>query len=199
MKIKWVFAILLMSLTFAGLLYAGSVYRWTDENGVRHYSNTGLPDEVVDADVRPEEISPSEPAESDPNAESAENEPALGPEGADVDEPPPGKGEPINDRLAAQAENERQRLESEIKRIKGLSIGKSFTQGMKDAQIRPLQEQLSLLSADPKRYFRMKRQGAFKSFSSAGSGNEAPSLSDPLARQTFIGPGVIIGRRFIRQ
>ena len=180
MKIRWVFAILLVFLTFGGPLYAGSVYFWTDENGVRHYSNTGLPDEVVEADVRPEETSPSQPAE-----ESTVKEPDAGQEeSADVDDPdnpPPGKGEPINDRLAAQAESERQRLESEIKKIKGLAIGKSFTQGMKDARIRPLQEQLSLLAADPKRYFRMKREGAFKSSYPDGSAENATSPSDPLS------------------
>jgi hypothetical protein len=86
----------------------------------------------------------------------------------------------MNDRLAARAEKEKQRLESEIKKIKGLSIGKSFTQGMKDARIRPLQEQLALLQADPERYFRMKRQGAFQSSS--------PSSSDPLADRLSSAP-----------
>lgn len=183
MKIKWIFAILLLFMVLAGPLYAGSVYFWTDENGVRHYSNTGLPDEVVDADVRPEENTPSQAAEAsdEPDVDVIEDEPPAGPqEGETAESAPDADGKkPFSDRLAAQAESERQRLEAEIKRIKGLAIGKSFTQGMKDAQIRPLQEQLSLLSADPKRYFRMKREGAFNSSSPGGSAENAPSPSTP--------------------
>ena len=193
MKIKRVFAILLMSMVLAGPLYAGSVYFWTDENGVRHYSNTGLPDEVVDADVRPEESAPSQPAETsdEPDVDAKEGEPPTGPQEGETAEAAPDAGgaKPFDDRLAAQAEKERQRLEAEMKRIKGLSIGKSFTQGMKDAQIRPLQEQLSLLSADPKRYFRMKREGAFKSSSDSDSGGNSPSTSDPLSGNLSSEPG----------
>lgn len=185
MKIRWVLALLLVSLTFAGPLYAGSVYSWTDEDGVRHYSNTGIPDEVVEADVQPEENAPPQAVEASEETDVDANEGAS-PEGPSEDDtaevtPDADGKKPFDDRLAAQAEKERQRLESEIKRIKGLSIGKSFTQGMKDARIRPLQEQLSLLSADPKRYFRMKREGAFESSYPDGSAENAPSSANPLS------------------
>lgn len=184
MRITRVFAILLMSLALAGPLYAGSVYFWTDENGVRHYSNTGLPDEVVEADVRPEESSPSQAvgASDEADVDANEGAPPSDPSEDETAEvgPDGGREKSLDDRLAAKAEKEQRRLEAEIKRIKGLSIGKSFTQGMKDAQIRPLQEQLSLLSADPKRYFRMKREGAFQSSSSAGSGSTNPPADEPL-------------------
>ena len=175
MKIRWLSVILFASVFVTGQLYAGSVYYWTDDNGVRHYSNTGIPDDVEAADVRPEEApSPQAPEASDisdtdrepPDATPSEDDA----EQADRD----GEGETrMDDRMAARAEKEKQRLESEIKKIKGLAIGKSFTQGMKDARMRPLQEQLALLQADPERYFRMKRQGAFQ------SSNSSPS--DPLA------------------
>jgi hypothetical protein len=46
---------------------------------------------------------------------------------------------------------------------------------MKDAQLRPLEEQLALLEADPKRYFRMKRQGAFSSSSDGGNPPTSPT------------------------
>ena len=52
MKIRWFIAILFASVLVTGLLYAGSVYYWMDENGVRHYSNTGIPNDVEAADVR---------------------------------------------------------------------------------------------------------------------------------------------------
>lgn len=182
MRITWVLTIILTLLVLAGPLYAGSVYRWTDENGVVHYSNTGIPDEVVEADVRPEETSPSPPAEASDDAASTEEDPLVNPKDSENDEPPPGKGKPIEDRLAAKAEREREWLQSEIKRVNGLSIGKSFTPGMKDAQLRPLQERLALLSADPERYFRMKRQGAFKTSSpdSTFSDADRATPSNPL-------------------
>ena len=183
MKIRWLSVILFASVFVTGQLYAGSVYYWTDENGVRHYSNTGIPDGVEAADVRPEEApSPQAPETSD--ISDTDNEPPDTPPSEDDAEQadPDGEGETrMDDRLAARAEKEEQRLESEIKKIKDLSIGKSFTQGMKDARIRPLQEQLALLQADPQRYFRMKRQGAFTSTYPDGSAEANPASSDPLA------------------
>ena len=182
MKIRWLVAILFASVFISGLLYAGSVYYWTDENGVRHYSNTGIPNDVEAADVRPEEF-PAPQASESSDISDTDREPPDTPSLEDETEQtdPDAEGEKrMNDRLAARAEKEKQRLESEIKKIKGLSIGKSFTQGMKDARIRPLQEQLALLQADPERYFRMKRQGAFQSSS--------PSSSDPLADRLSSAP-----------
>jgi len=182
MKFRWLSVILFASVFVTGPLYAGSVYYWTDDNGVRHYSNTGIPNDVEAADVRPEEAtSPQAPATSDISDTDREPPDATPSEGdTEQDESDAEGGQQMDDRLAARAEKEQQRLESEIKKIKGLSIGKSFTQGMKDARIRPLQEQLALLQADPERYFRMKRQGAFQSSS--------PSSSDPLADRLSSAP-----------
>jgi len=193
MRITWVFAILLTALALAGPLYAGSVYHWTDENGVRHYSNTGHPEEVVEADVRPEETSPAPAADASGDTEGSENEPPVGPGGTDLEESSPSREEQFDNRLAAKAAREREWLQSEIKRVNGLSIGKSFTPGMKDAQLRPLQEQLSLLSADPERYFRMKRQGAFKTTPSTFSEPDNPSLANPLGGRLSSAPGTSSG------
>jgi hypothetical protein len=99
----------------------------------------------------------------------------------------------MDPQLAARVEKERQRLEAEIKRIKGLSIGKSFTPGMKDAMIKPLEEQLALLKADPERYFRMKREGAFSSGS--GSGIASPGTSGPLGGTLESREGLSAGSR----
>jgi hypothetical protein len=174
---------LFASVFITGLLYAGSVYFWTDENGVRHYSNTGIPNDVEAADVRQEEVPPPQASESSDTADTDREPPDTTPPEGDAEQTDPdAEGEKkMDDRLAARAEKEQQRLESEIKKIKGLAIGKSFTQGMKDARIRPLQEQLALLLADPERYFRMKRQGAFQSSTS--------SPSDPLAGTLSGAPG----------
>jgi hypothetical protein len=183
MKIRWIIAILFASVFVTGLLYAGSVYFWTDENGVRHYSNTGIPNDVEAADVRPEEVPAPQASESSDISDVDREPPDTPPSEGDTEQTDPdAEGEKgMNDRLAARAEKEKQRLESEIKKIKGLSIGKSFTQGMKDARIRPLEEQLALLQADPERYFRMKRQGAFTSTYPDGSAEATTASSDPLS------------------
>lgn len=184
MKPKWICGLVLLPFLWAGSSSADSVYFWTDEDGVRHYSNTGVPSDVQEADVRPEEISPE--ASASPSEAGVDN--ALEPgipepeEGTPAEEAPEVEGgREADGRLAARIEKERQRLEAEIKKIEGLAIGRSFTPGMKAARIRPLQEQLALLDADPERYFRMKRQGAFSAASGAGTG-ESDSLSGSLER-----------------
>ena len=58
MKRKWLWCAASLCLIWAGTVYAESVYFWTDEDGVRHYSNTGIPRDVQEAEERPEEISP---------------------------------------------------------------------------------------------------------------------------------------------
>jgi hypothetical protein len=176
MKTKWVFAMMFLSFFFAGQILAGSVYYWTDENGVRHYSNTGVPEHVMEADVRPEEAS-SPPAgqiseaDSDTNAEGSPNNPPEGESGEPGDGAAPGPAdEATDDRMAQRVEKERARLEAEIKRIKNRGMSRTFTEGMRDNLLRPLEEQLALLNADPERYFRMKRQGAFNSADSGSAG-----------------------------
>ena len=186
MKTNWVAATLIMvAMMFAGPLMADSVYTWIDENGVRHYSNTGIPSGVQEATERPEEFAAPPPAATD-DADKAKTDRDTPPEsapGEDVGEgaPGPDDNEEMDPALAARGEKERERLEVKINRIKGLSIGKSVAQGMKDAQIKPLEEQLALLNADPKRYFRMKREGAFDRASGSGSGAAEPAASGPLA------------------
>jgi hypothetical protein len=178
---------------------AGSVYFWTDENGVRHYSNSGVPSDVQEADVRPEEVSP----EVGPTSPEADVNAEVGNDAPNTDEGAPGDeasetetGSSQDARLAAKIEKERERLKAEIERIEGLAIGKSFTPGMKEARIQPLKEQLALLNADPERYFRMKRAGAFgdtpNSGPEAGVAPPPDSLSgslEPLEPVSTVGSG----------
>jgi hypothetical protein len=180
-------AILIIIIASAGPLFAGSVYYWTDENGVRHFSNTGVPDGVDEANVRPEEIAPEQPADtgdqSEPDADK--DSPPASPEEGEA-----GDGEKeVDERLEARAEKERERLEAEIEKIQNLAIGRSFTQGMKDNRIKAIEEQLALLAADPKRYFRMKRQGAFQSSTDSSTENESATPTNPAADQLTPGPG----------
>lgn len=185
MNIMRLSAFLLVWLMVSSPLVADSVYTWTDENGVRHFSNTGLPDEAQDAVEHFEEI-PSGPTPELNELSGDESVRENPPEEEDVETSEEeaaaaGGKQQMDARLAARVEKERQRLEAEIKRIEGLAIGKSFTPGMKDAQIAPLKEQLALLEADPERYFRMKRQGAFQSTAASGSEGGTPSAKGPLS------------------
>ena len=144
MKMKWIGASLILVMMAASPLFADSVYSWTDEDGVRHYSNTGIPPGVQDADERPEEISSSPVPESGQSSgEEGNRANPAGPDSVDTPEEEAAASEgkqQMDRRLAARVEKERQRLEAEIKRIKGLSIGKSFTPGMKDAMVKPVEE-----------------------------------------------------------
>jgi hypothetical protein len=146
------------------MVWAGTVYEWTDENGVRHFSNTGAPAEVEAIATTTEETVPPEADEKAAQSTQQEQDEILS------DAPAPGSPTPSvreqaeqlqQERLARQVEEERRRLEAEIAQIEQLSVGVSFTPGMKAARKEPLQEQLALLNSNPEQYFRMKREGAF--------------------------------------
>ena len=164
----------------AGMSSAETVYYWTDENGVRHFSNTGAPADVEEVGSIAGSISPPEPEEQGEAPEGpVEQAPREGaeqpPEGSDQDEalanaPGSGSSAPTvrekfdqarRDQVARQAEAERRRLEGQIAQLEGRGLSSTFTEGMRSAQLEPLREQLALLDADPVQYFRMKQQGAF--------------------------------------
>jgi hypothetical protein len=188
MTLKWICTALFLSFLIAGSMEAASVYYWTDENGVRHYSNIGVNDDNQDAEIRFEEIAPevnrSEPEDGvETKVDEGIEEPEAGVPGKDA--PVVSGDEEIDARMAARIVKERRRLENEIKRIEGLAIGTSFTPGMKDAQIRPLVEQLALLDADPKRYFRMKNQGAFGD-ATGSTANEDETPTDSITDEKLL-------------
>ncbi len=166
----------LIVLFFTGMSHAETVYYWTDENGVRHFSNTGAPADVDKVGSRAGSASPPEPEEqaeaSEGPPETAAEPPQAGnePQEASSGTSAPGSSPPTvrekfeqaqRDQVARKAEAERQRLQSSIETIEGRGLSTTFTEGMRAAQLQPLKEQLALLDADPVQYFRMKQQGAF--------------------------------------
>ncbi len=151
---------------------AETVYYWTDENGVRHFSNTGAPADVEEVGSIAGSISPPEPKEqieaSEGPIEQAPGE--SDPGEAQANAPGSGSSAPTarekfeqaqRDQVARQAEEERRRLEGQIAQIEGRGLSSTITEGMRAAQLEPLKEQLALLDADPAQYFRLKQQGAF--------------------------------------
>ncbi len=168
--IVWLAA--LAALWFAGISSAETVYYWTDENGVRHFSNTGAPDGVDDVGSI---AGSSSPPETDEQAEAPEDPVELPPvtdqEGETAADTADSTASPSSVReqfenarrqqVARRTEEERRRLEGEIAQIEGRGLSRTFTEGMRAARLEPLKEQLALLEADPVQYFRMKQQGAF--------------------------------------
>jgi type IV secretory pathway VirB10-like protein len=150
----------------AGLVQAGTVYYWTDENGVRHFSNTGAPTDAAEVGTTTEKVTAPAPDVEEQTEKAVEQE---------QDEiisnaPDSGTSTPTvreraeqaeRERIARQAEDERRRLEAEIGQVEQRSLSSTFTEGMRAARLDPLRQQLALLDADPAQYFRMKRDGAF--------------------------------------
>jgi hypothetical protein len=146
-------ALLLALFTVPLFAEAGTIYYWTDENGVRHFTNKGRPEGVEDVGKRPEEIRPpirDQDAGASPGAVQTEEQ---------AEEEARDRGK--NDPTAQQIEQERDRLQEEIDKIDRLAIGVSFSQGMKDNRMRPYKEQLAILNDDPGKYFEMKKRGVF--------------------------------------
>jgi len=52
-----------------------------------------------------------------------------------------------------RVENERQRLEAEMKKVSERGLGPDFTEGMRSAKLQELQTQLDRLNSDPQAYF----------------------------------------------
>ena len=172
MKNAFVGLAALAVLCFAGISSAETVYFWTDENGVRHFSNTGAPDDVDDVGSVAGSVSP--PATEEPGEgpeEPMEQPPGANEQEATQADSPDSGASPATareqfenaqrDQVARKTEAERRRLQDEIAQIEGRSLSRTFTEGMRAARLDPLKEQLALLDADPVQYFRMKQQGVF--------------------------------------
>ncbi len=167
MKSACVWFMGLLFFLIAGMVQAGTVYYWTDENGVRHFSNTGPPQDAQDVGTKAETVTApdvaAEPEEAPPTANEQNQAPP------DPQQNQEGSSPTVRDqfeaarqeRLARQAEDERRRLQNEIREVEQRGLSRTFTEGMRSARLAPLREQLALLDADPDQYFRMKQEGAF--------------------------------------
>jgi hypothetical protein len=155
----------------ASPLTAAELYFWTDENGVRHYSNTGLPDDARQPGTRPEVASPAPAVDSDAGRldralDSYQSGSSSEAENAAREAE---RAQRREERQAAEIDAERQRLQAEIQAVDNLAIGKSFTQGMKENRAGLLKRKLALLNSDPDRYFDLKRQGQLESFAASAA------------------------------
>ncbi len=155
------FSVLVFLLTTD--LSAG-IYSWTDENGVKQFSNTGPDQTAKDVEVH-QEIKSADPAEGK-NVRS---------DGGEWDDNAP-KGNSIYDDLAREKElrkqkseaerkqaaqeeweqkirAEKERLQGEIDRIQQLAVGPSLSIALKNARIKQFQDKLNTLEKSPEEYF----------------------------------------------
>ncbi|MFZ7128575.1 MAG: DUF4124 domain-containing protein [Desulfobacterales bacterium] len=154
---RTVLALALLTLMIAPAP-AAEIYFWVDEHGVRHYSNTGIPDHVQKVEVNPEDVSTQPEVEAAAeDAPAADDAPSL--EELEKEQAARKQKRRENEyREAAAAwdrkiDDEREQLQSQIEAIENRSLGKFFTQGMREAQLKPLEEKLSLLTQNPEAYF----------------------------------------------
>ena len=136
------------------LAYGGTIYTWTDENGVKRYSNAQPPEDAEQ--VRTIEEVRTDPAENDRLRQEYERMVEEASREADryLKEQAEKKAleeEATRNQQAAEqsqrVEAERNRLLKEMEAIQNRGLGPTFTLGMKENLIRQIQEQIEQLEA----------------------------------------------------
>ncbi len=146
-------------LLFVPDLKAGSIYTWTDENGVKRYSNAAPnkdPKHVKVIDEIPHTQADKE--QSRQNSERLEQ--VLGElEAAEIEREKKNKKidaekkKTAIDTLNKKVLLEKERLQNEIRRIEQLAIGRPYSIAMKKSKIKEYQDKLDLLERSPEEYF----------------------------------------------
>jgi chromosome segregation ATPase len=150
-------------LLFIADLNADNIYSWTDENGVRQYSNT-----APDKDRKDVEIIKEIPHTQDDEKKSGQatneldrvlDELEVENRAAEIEREEKDKkneaekNKAAQDKLNKKIQTEKERLQNEIRRIEQLASGGTFSLAMKKSKIKEYQEKLDLLERSPKKYF----------------------------------------------
>jgi hypothetical protein len=156
-------------LLFVPNLNAGSIYTWTDQNGVKRYSNAApnqdpkdvkvineIPHTQADEEKSRQTSEKLEQVLEEPKAEEIEREQ----KNKLIDT---GEKKTAIDTLNKKVLIEKERLQNEIRRIeqlatgfrrvKGKPISNSFSLAMKKSKIKEYQDKLDLLERSPEEYF----------------------------------------------
>ena len=135
-----------------GPAVAGTIYTWTDANGVQHYSNTQPPEDAANVQTIDEVDYDAVGAdrrrmEFDRMVEQASEEAER-----HFDQQARQKALQAEQRKQLQKQaraqrvsEEKARLANEIEAIQNRALGPTFTQGMRDNLVRQLQEQIDRL------------------------------------------------------
>ncbi len=150
-------------LLFITDLNADNIYSWTDENGVKQYSNT-----APDKDRKDVEIIKEIPHTQDDEKKSGQatneldrvlDELEVENRAAEIEREEKDKkieaekNKAAQDKLNKKIQTEKERLQNEIRRIEQLASGGTFSLAMKKFKIKEYQEKLDLLERSPEEYF----------------------------------------------
>ena len=150
-------------LLFVSDLNAGSIYTWTDENGVKHYSNeepsedqkdVKVINEIPHSQMDTEKLRQnSEKLEQVIEEREAEKKAAEIGKEQKIKKIEAGKKKTAKDTLNKKVLLEKERLQNEIRRIEQLAIGGPYSIALKKSKIKEYQDKLDLLERSPEEYF----------------------------------------------
>lgn len=150
-------------LLFVPDLNAGSIYTWTDENGVKRYSNAAPGEDAKDVEVIKE--IPHTQADNEKSGQNAKKleqvleELEAENKAAEIEREQKNKKieaekkKTALDKLNKKVLIEKERLQNEIRRIEQLAIGGPYSLAMKKTKITEYQDKLDLLERSPEEYF----------------------------------------------
>jgi len=146
-------------LLFVPDLNAGSIYTWTDENGVKRYSNAAPDEDPKDLKVINE--IPHTQADKEQSRQNSEKLEQVLEELKAAEIEREQKNKKIDaekkksalDTLNKKVLLEKERLQNEIRRIEQLAIGGPYSLAMKKSKIKEYQDKLDLLERSPEEYF----------------------------------------------
>jgi len=150
-------------LLFVPDLNAGSIYTWTDENGVKRYSNAAPGEDAKDVEIIKE--IPHTQADKEKSGQNAEKFEQVLEELEAENKAAEVEREQKNKKIEAEKKKvaldklnkkvllEKERLQNEIKRIEQLAIGGPYSLAMKKTKIKEYQVKLVLLERSPEEYF----------------------------------------------
>ena len=163
MKYLPILVLSILLLLFITDLNADKIYSWTDENGVRQYSNTAPGNDAKDVEII-KEIPHTQDDEKKSGQDANELDRVLDEleaenRAAEIEREEKDKKieaekkKAAQDKLNKKIQTEKERLQSEIRRIEQRGFGRAFTPGMKKLKIKEYQKKLDLLERSPEEYF----------------------------------------------
>ncbi len=156
---------IVFSLTALFFLYgnqgvADTIYRWTDADGVKRYSNSQPPDDVENVQTI-EEIQYDQVGD-DQNRQEYNRMVEDASQGADrhfkeqaeqKDREAEAERQQQLEAQAQRIEEERAKLQKEIDDLEGRGLGPTFSAGQKENLIKQVQERIDHLENNPDGYF----------------------------------------------
>ena len=168
MKYLPILVLSLLVLLFITDLNADNIYSWTDENGVRQYSNTAPGNDAKDVEII-KEIPHTQDDEKKSGQDANELDRVLDEleaenRAAEIEREEKDKkieaekNKAAQDKLNKKIQTEKERLQNEIRRIEQLALGGTFSLAMKKSKIKEYQEKIDLLEHSPEEYFAANAQ-----------------------------------------